>query len=145
MPIHRLEGKVALITGGGGKVGVETAGRLLIEGANVALIDINQQSLEEAVPVLKAAIPTGVPLESRLLTIAADATREEDVEACVAKAVQRFGRLDCALLNAGEREDNKSLFDTSEEDFEKIMKTTVTKAAPLSYAPASLDYEVSPV
>jgi NAD(P)-dependent dehydrogenase (short-subunit alcohol dehydrogenase family) len=128
MPIHRLEGKVALITGGGGKVGVETAGRLLIEGANVALIDINQQSLEEAVPVLKAAIPTGVPLESRLLTIAADATREEDVEACVAKAVQRFGRLDCALLNAGEREDNKSLFDTSEADFEKIMKTNVTSA-----------------
>lgn len=128
MPIHRLEGKVALITGGGGKVGVETAGRLLIEGANVALIDINQQSLEAAVPVLKAAIPTGVPLESRLLTIAADATREADVEACVKKAVQRFGRLDCALLNAGERDSSKSLFDTTEEDFGKIQTTNVTSA-----------------
>ncbi|KAF2832582.1 NAD(P)-binding protein [Ophiobolus disseminans] len=128
MPIHRLEGKVALITGGGGKVGVETAGRLLIEGANVALIDINQQALEAAVPVLKAAISTGVPLESRLLTIAADATREADIEACVNKCVQRFGRLDCALLNAGERDDSKSLFDTSAADFEKIMSTNALSA-----------------
>lgn len=128
LPIHRLEDKVALVTGGGGKVGVETAGRLLIEGANVALIDIDQQSLEAAVPVLKAAIPTGVPLESRLLTIAADVTREADIEACVKKCVQRFGRLDCALLNASERESNTSIFDTSAEDFEKIMTTNVTSA-----------------
>lgn len=131
LPIHRLDGKVALITGGGGKVGVETAGRLLIEGANVALIDINQQSLEVAVPVLRAAIPTGVPLESRLLTIAADATKEADVEACVKKTLQRFGKLDCALLNAGERENTKSLFDTAAEDFESIMTTNVTSGRPL--------------
>jgi NAD(P)-dependent dehydrogenase (short-subunit alcohol dehydrogenase family) len=123
LPIHRLEGKVAFITGGGGKVGVETAGRLLIEGANVALIDIDQSALEVAVPVLRAAIPTGVPIESRLLTIGADATKEVDVEACVKKTVQRFGRLDCALLNAGEREESKSLFDTTEDDYEKIMNT----------------------
>lgn len=123
LPIHRLEGKVAFITGGGGKVGVETAGRLLIEGANVALIDIDQPALEAAVPVLKAAIPTGVPLESRLLTIAADATKELDIEACVKKTLQRFGKIDCALLNAGERDDSKSLFDTTEEDWDKIMTT----------------------
>jgi hypothetical protein len=133
LPIHRLDGKVALITGGGGKVGVETAGRLLIEGANVALIDINQQSLEVAVPVLKAAIPTGVPLESRLLTIAADATNEADVEACVKKTVQRFGRLDCALLNAGERDSSKSLFDTTAEDFESIMTTNAKSGKPTSF------------
>lgn len=121
LPIHRLEGKVIFITGGGGKVGVESAGRLLIEGANVALIDVDQPALEAAVPVLKAAIPTGVPLESRLLTIAADATKEADVEACVQKCVQRFGRLDAALLNCSEREDNKPLIETSEEDWDRIM------------------------
>lgn len=125
LPIHRLEGKVALIIGGGGKIGIETAGRLLVEGANVALVDIDQESLEGAVPVLKAAIPTGVPLESRLLTIAADATIEADVEACVKKTVQRFGKLDCAVLNAGERDASKSLFDTKEEDYDRIMSTNV--------------------
>lgn len=121
MPIHRLEDKVAFITGGGGKVGVETAGRLLIDGANVALIDNSRESLEAAVPVLKAAIPTGTPLESRLLTIAADCTSEADVEACVKKTLQRFGRLDIALLNAGERDEEKDLFDVTGDDFDKMM------------------------
>lgn len=133
MPIHRLDGKVAFITGGGGKVGVETAGRLLVEGASVALIDIDQTALEAAVPVLKAAIPTGTPLESRLLTIAADARREADVEACVMKTVQRFGRLDCALLNAGEREDSKSLLDTTEEDWDNIMSTNAKSGKLLGF------------
>ncbi|KAH7402159.1 hypothetical protein DE146DRAFT_610215 [Phaeosphaeria sp. MPI-PUGE-AT-0046c] len=128
MPIHRLEDKVVFITGGGGKVGVETAGRLLIEGANVALIDNSRESLEAAVPVLKAAIPTGTPLESRLLTIAADATSEADVEACVKKTVQRFGRLDCALLNAGERDEEKDLFDVTAEDFDKMMTMNAKSA-----------------
>lgn len=121
LPIHRLQGKVIFITGGGGKIGVESAGRLLVEGANVALIDTNQPALEAAVPVLKAAVSTGVPLESRLLTIAADATKEADVEACVKKTVQRFGKLDAALLNCSEREDNTSLFEMSEEDWDRIM------------------------
>lgn len=121
LPIHRLDGKVVFITGGGGKVGVETAGRLLIEGANVALIDNDQPALEAAVPVLKAAIPTGVPLESRLLTIAADATNESDVEACVKKTVQRFGKLDAAILNCSEREEAKSILETSEEEWDRIM------------------------
>jgi len=121
LPIHRLEGKVVFITGGGGKIGVESAGRLLVEGATVALIDINQPALEAAVPVLRAAIPTGVPLESRLLTIVADATKEADVVACVQKCIQRFGRLDAALLNCSEREDNKSLLETQEQDWDRIM------------------------
>lgn len=121
LPLHRLAGKVVIITGGGGKIGVESAGRLLIEGANVALIDINQLALEAAVPVLRAAIPTGTIIESRILTIAADATNEADVEACVQKCVQRFGKLDAALLNCSEREDHTSLFDMKEEDWDRIM------------------------
>ncbi|KAJ4370441.1 hypothetical protein N0V83_004959 [Neocucurbitaria cava] len=121
LPIHRLDGKVVFITGGGGKIGVETAGRLLVEGANVALIDNDQSSLEAAVPVLKAAIPTGVPLESRLLTIAADATKEVDVDACVKKTVQRFGKLDAALLNCSEREESGSLLELDEEQWDRIM------------------------
>jgi NAD(P)-dependent dehydrogenase (short-subunit alcohol dehydrogenase family) len=125
LPRLRLDGKVALIIGGGGKVGVETAGRLLIEGANVALVDIDQPALEGAIPVLKAAIPTGVPLEARLLTMVADATLEADVEACVKKVLQRFDRLDCALLSAGARDVDKSLFETTEEDYEKTMAVNV--------------------
>jgi NAD(P)-dependent dehydrogenase (short-subunit alcohol dehydrogenase family) len=136
LPIQRLEGKAVLITGGGGKVGVESAGRLLIEGCNVALIDIDQTALEVAVPVLKAAIPTGTPLESRLLTIVADATREADVEACVKKVVQRFGHLDAALLNCCERGETKSIFDVTEADFDRIM--TINAKSGTSPLPSTL-------
>jgi NAD(P)-dependent dehydrogenase (short-subunit alcohol dehydrogenase family) len=132
LPIQRLEGKVVLITGGGGKVGVESAGRLLIEGCNVALIDIDQEALEAAIPVLKAAIPTGAPPESRLLNIVADATKEADVEACVKKVVQRFGQLDAAILNCCVRGESKSIFDITEDDFDRIMTTNAKSGAPLS-------------
>jgi NAD(P)-dependent dehydrogenase (short-subunit alcohol dehydrogenase family) len=125
LPRLRLDGKVALIIGGGGKVGIETAGRLMVEGANVALVDIDQPALEGAIGVLKAAIPTGVPIESRLLTMVADATIEADIEACVKKTLQRFDRLDCALLSAGERDENKSIFETTEEEYEKTMSVNV--------------------
>jgi len=128
LPIQRLEGKVVMITGGGGKVGVESAGRLLIEGCNVALIDIDQGALEAAVPVLKAAIPTGMPVESRLLTIVADATKEPDVEACAKKIVQRFERLDAALLNCCHRGESKSIFDVTEDDFDRIMTINAKSA-----------------
>jgi NAD(P)-dependent dehydrogenase (short-subunit alcohol dehydrogenase family) len=134
LPIQRLEGKVVLITGGGGKVGVESAGRLLIEGCNVALVDINQQALEAAVPVLKAAIPTGSPPESRLLSIVADATKEADVEACVKKVVQRFGQLDAAILNCCERGESGSIFDVTENDFDRIM-TINAKSGMLTFNP----------
>lgn len=135
LPIHRLDGKVVFITGGGGKIGVETAGRLLVEGANVALIDIDQSALEAAVPVLKAAIPTGVPLESRLLTIAADATREVDVDACVKKTVQRFGKLDAALLNCSEREESRSLLELGEEEWDRIMTVNAKSGTSTPFSP----------
>jgi NAD(P)-dependent dehydrogenase (short-subunit alcohol dehydrogenase family) len=136
LPIQRLEGKVVLITGGGGKVGVESAGRLLIEGCNVALIDIDQQALEAAVPVLKAAIPTGSPPEARLLNIVADATKEADVEACVKKVVQRFGQLDAAILNCCERGESKSIFDITEDDFDRIMTINAKSGVFIRYKPA---------
>ncbi|KAF1945363.1 NAD(P)-binding protein [Clathrospora elynae] len=145
LPIHRLEGKVVFITGGGGKVGVESAGRLLIEGCNVALIDIDQTALEAAVPVLKAAIPTGVPLESRLCTIAADATKEADVDACVKKCIQRFGRLDAALLNCCDRGITKSIFDVTEADFDRIMTINARSAfLGVKYAAAAMQTTSSP-
>jgi NAD(P)-dependent dehydrogenase (short-subunit alcohol dehydrogenase family) len=98
----RLDGQVAIIFGGAGKIGIETA-----------------------IPVLRAALPTGAPIESRLLTLAADATIEEDVEACVKKCLQRFDRLDIALLNAGVRDEAKSLFDQTEEDYDHVMNVNV--------------------
>lgn len=128
LPVNRLDGKVAIITGGAGKIGVETAGRMLCEGANVALVDISVEALDAALLILKQALSTGQSIASRILTIVADVTKEDEVEAATRRTVQTFGRLDIAFLNAGISYPATSLFDTKEEDYEKVMTVNVKSA-----------------
>src|SRR4051812_3386326 len=80
LPVHRLGDKVVLITGGGGKIAVETARRLLREGANVSLVDIDGDALKAAVDILRGTLATGQGVTSRILTTVADATNESEVE-----------------------------------------------------------------
>jgi NAD(P)-dependent dehydrogenase (short-subunit alcohol dehydrogenase family) len=79
-----LEGRVALVTGGARGLGAAIAGTFAAHGAVGAVID-----LEEAEP------PAG------WIALAADVTVEPEVEAAVAAAVERFGRLDVLVANAG--------------------------------------------
>jgi NAD(P)-dependent dehydrogenase (short-subunit alcohol dehydrogenase family) len=88
----RLEGKVALITGGAGSIGLATARAFIGEGARVVIADLEQEALE------RAAESVG---SDALAWAVADVTRSEHVEQAVAAAVSRFGRLDCAFANAG--------------------------------------------
>lgn len=125
LPVFRLEGKVALITGGGGRIGVETARRLLREGASVSLVDISAEALESAVAILKNTLSTGQSVQSRILTVVADVTVEAEVKGYTNKTVGAFGRLDVAFLNAGISYAATSIFDTKEEDYEKVMCVNV--------------------
>lgn len=122
---HRLAGKVALITGGGGKIGIETAARLIREGANVTLLDISFDALEKAVEALKDAIYTGEITSSRILTVVGDATVEADVSDAIRRTLRMYKKLDIAFLNAGISYEATSLLDTTEEDYERIMKSNV--------------------
>src|SRR5581483_12273607 len=81
---NRLDGKVALITGGASGIGREIARRYVAEGARVVLADRNAAMLAEAEKELGAAAATAQM----------DVTREADVERAVALAGSRFGRLD---------------------------------------------------
>jgi len=92
----RLEGKVALITGGGNGIGRATVLRFLDEGASVVFADLNQASAAET---LELADRTGK--QARIDFVAADVAEESQVEAAVERAVARFGRLDCVFNNAG--------------------------------------------
>jgi len=91
---RKLEGKVIMITGGSTGIGFATARRCVAEGASVLIADINQTAGVAAAAELSAAggkvhfHPTNV-------------TQASAVEAAVAEAVSRFGRLDGAFNNAG--------------------------------------------
>jgi NAD(P)-dependent dehydrogenase (short-subunit alcohol dehydrogenase family) len=121
---HRQQDKVIIVTGAGGAIGLETSSRLLREGAKVTLVDINGDALEAAVTKLKTVISDD-SLELRILTIIADVTVEDDVQGFVAKTVERFQRLDSVFLNAGISYSSTSIFDTTEESYEKIMRVNV--------------------
>jgi NAD(P)-dependent dehydrogenase (short-subunit alcohol dehydrogenase family) len=87
----RLTGRVAVVTGGASGIGRAIAERYVTEGAVVVLGDLNGPLLEEAAAELGEACATSV----------GDVTVEADVEALVATAVERFGRLDIGVNCAG--------------------------------------------
>ncbi|KAM5377513.1 hypothetical protein ACJZ2D_004882 [Fusarium nematophilum] len=127
LPSRRLLDKVILVTGAGGSIGVETSARLLQEGAKLALVDISSDALEAAVSHLKVYIPDE-SVDSRILTIAADVTFEKAVEEMTARTVETFKGLDCAFLNAGISYSSTSIFDTTEESYDRIMQVNVKSA-----------------
>jgi NAD(P)-dependent dehydrogenase (short-subunit alcohol dehydrogenase family) len=89
-----IAGKTALVTGAGGGIGREIARRLAIEGAAVALVDVNEDEAR------------GVATElERASFIRADITKAEDVEQMVAQAERTFGGVDVLVNNAGGYED----------------------------------------
>src|SRR5690606_432290 len=87
----RLQGKVAIITGGSGGIGRHTAGVMLDEGASVVLVDRDQAALDEAAGALSG--------KGDVLAVQADVTREEDVQRYVSATVARFGRIDVFFNN----------------------------------------------
>jgi NAD(P)-dependent dehydrogenase (short-subunit alcohol dehydrogenase family) len=91
--MDRLNGRVAVVTGGGGGIGGATARALAREGASVLVVDIDEAAAESVARGIRDA---GAIAES----LRADLSEEDDVEAVVAGAVDRFGRLDVLHNNA---------------------------------------------
>jgi len=89
-----LEGKVALVTGGGSGIGRATAVAMAREGARVAVSDLSKDGIEATVGLINAGGGQGI-------AIAGDVTDETDVTNMVARTVSAYGRLDCAFNNAG--------------------------------------------
>src|SRR5919202_5467512 len=93
---ERLQGKVALVTGGGGGIGEATARLFWEEGARVALVDSDAAAAQQAA----AGIDPG---GERVLAIGADLAMEPEAERAVRETVARFGRLDALVNVAGVR------------------------------------------
>jgi NAD(P)-dependent dehydrogenase (short-subunit alcohol dehydrogenase family) len=89
-----LDGKSALITGGGGDIGRATALAFAREGARVAVADLRAEAAGETVAQVNAA-------GGQAISLSGDMSKDADVRAMVQTVVATYGRLDCAFNNAG--------------------------------------------
>jgi len=111
----RLTGKTALITGGNSGIGLATARLFVAEGARVAITGRNQATLDAAIE----------ELGSNAIAIVADATDVAATEKAVAKAAEKFGKLDIVFANAGIA-GNTPVGGTTLAAFESVIRTNLT-------------------
>lgn len=116
-----LKGKVAIVTGGSGGIGAAIAQELAKEGAKV-VIDYHSHpaSAEEVQKKITA-------IGSECFAIQADVSKPADLQKLVDGAVQKFGRLDIWVNNAG-IETRTSILDTNEAQFDKVMQVNLKSA-----------------
>ena len=114
--MKRLEGKVAIITGGAGGIGRATAKQFLIEGAEVLLFDFNEENI----------IETYEQLESNNLSyFVGDVTRFEDNLKAVEIAKEKYGGLDIFVANAGIEGDIKTIEEYDIDRFDQVIAVNV--------------------
>jgi NAD(P)-dependent dehydrogenase (short-subunit alcohol dehydrogenase family) len=115
--MKRLEGKVALVTGGNSGIGLASAKRLQEEGAKVAIAGRSQKTLDEAVKT----IGNGV------VAIQADVSRLEDIDKIYSAVQKKLGKIDILFVNAGVAK-FAPLTQTSETTFDENFSTNIKGA-----------------
>ena len=89
--MRRLEGKVAVITGGNSGIGLATAKRFIDEGAKLAISGRSQQTLDEAVKLLGKGV----------LAVKSDTAKISDIDSFIKEVAQKLGKIDILFVNAG--------------------------------------------
>jgi short-subunit dehydrogenase len=108
------QGKVAVVTGGSAGLGRAIASELARNKAHVVIAARTADKLEVAARELSAA-------GAEVLAVPADVTRQADIDRLFGKTIERFGRLDALVNNAG-RSDRSAAIDTSAEEFAALME-----------------------
>lgn len=109
-----FSGKTALVTGSGAGIGRATALKFAAEGANVVVSDIHAKGGEETLAMIHKA-------GGRAMFQLADVSDAAEVAALVAGAVDEYGRLDCAVNNAGIEGRIVPIVDQTEDNYDAVM------------------------
>lgn len=117
--MKKLENKVAIITGGAGSIGKTTAQLFLEEGAQVLLVDLNEDDLKKALEELNS---------EHVKYCVADVSKAIDVERYINETVKMFGKIDVFFNNAGIEGVIKPIIDYPEEAFDEIIAINVKGA-----------------
>ena len=128
-PAGKLQGKVAIITGGDSGIGAATAIAFAKEGADVAIAYLHEH--QDADHVKQLVAQQG----RQYLGIAGDIGDESFCRKVVQDTVAKFGKLDIVVNNAAEQHSASTIEDISSEQFERTFRTNIfayfylTKAA----------------
>ncbi len=109
----QLDDRVALVTGAASGFGEAIARRYAAEGASVVVADLNDQTGRKVAEEIGGAY------------VHADVSDRDDVRAMIATAVERYGRLDTMVNNAGVTHLNRPMLEVGEEEFDRIFAVNV--------------------
>jgi NAD(P)-dependent dehydrogenase (short-subunit alcohol dehydrogenase family) len=117
---HKLEGKIALITGGDSGIGRAVALLYAREGADVAIVylPVEQSDAEETKRAVEAA-------GRKCLLLPGDITSREACDEAVEKTVKEFGKLDILVSNAAHQTRKKTLAEVTDEEFDLTFKSNI--------------------
>jgi NAD(P)-dependent dehydrogenase (short-subunit alcohol dehydrogenase family) len=115
MALKGLEGRVAIVTGGGSGIGLAAARRLAEEGARLALVDIDGEAAERA----------AAELSTEAIGLRADVSSEEDVAAAFVTVRDHFGEIGALHNNAGIEGDSAPLVESDVDQLDRLLAVNV--------------------
>lgn len=116
----RFDDKVIIVTGAAGGIGKEVVRKLASEGAKITLVDLNEEAVQAIVEELN--------LNDRGLALKANVSKESEVKNYIDKTIEKFGRIDGFVNNAGVEGPAKPIEEITEQDFDFVYGINVKGA-----------------